>query len=148
MKADGWFLYAGDGSRDARPGQLVRETFEVPRLKENQVLVEPLFGSWEGNMGHAVMRRPVDVCLQRGEPKVILGNSGVVRVLEIGKAVTTVKPDQLAIVLGSGEVDRFGYMVKAMAYDAVGTMGLLATRSVVDQITLIPLPTENQIPAP
>src|SRR6185436_4621492 len=42
-----------------------------------EALVSPLFGCMEGNMGHAVDRRPIDLCLARGEARVVVGNAGV-----------------------------------------------------------------------
>lgn len=148
MKAEGWFLYAGDGAREPRPGTLTRETFELRAPRDTEVLVEPVFGCWEANMGHALQRRPLDVCLARNEPKVILGNSGVARVVEVGKHVTTVVPGQHALIFGVGESDRYGYVVKALAYDAPGTLGTLATRTVLDQHCLIPLPANSQYSLP
>jgi NADPH:quinone reductase-like Zn-dependent oxidoreductase len=144
MKAEGWFLYPGDGSRDPRPGTLTRETFELRAPRSTEVLIQPLFGSWEGNMGHALQRRPIDVCLARNEPRVILGNSGVARVIQVGKDVTTVAPGQHALIFGVGELDRYGYMIKAHAYDAPGTIGTLATHTVLDQRSLIPLPARSR----
>ena len=53
VKADAWVLYAGDGSRKPGPAELVRETIELEDITEDQVLCEPLYGCWEGNMLHA-----------------------------------------------------------------------------------------------
>ena len=41
------------------------------------MLAEPLYGCWEGNMSHAVERRPIDIYRDRGEEKVVIGNAGV-----------------------------------------------------------------------
>ncbi len=143
--AEGWFLYAGEAGRTG-PGPLVRETFEISALGPEEVLAEPLFGSWEGNMGHAVERKPIDICVARKEPKVILGNSGVVRIKEVGRDVKTVRPGQKAIIFCNGEEDWWGYPKKILGYDAPNTMGCLATKMKLTQRQVIPLPENTRHP--
>lgn len=55
-----------------------REMFEFADIAENEVLVETICGCWEANMTHALQRKPVDICRQRHEARVVLGNAGVV----------------------------------------------------------------------
>ena len=95
-------------------------------------------------MGHALARRPVDICKQRGEKRVVLGNAGVVRVLETGPQVTTVQPDELAIVFCVGVEDRWGYPDKIFGFDAAHTIGCLAKRTKLKQRQLIPIPAETK----
>jgi NADPH:quinone reductase-like Zn-dependent oxidoreductase len=140
VTADAWLLRAGDGTPTDAPATLVRQSIEIPRLRDGDVLVEPLFGCWEGNMEHALRRSPIDVCRARGEPSVVLGNAGTVRVLACGRAVTLVEPGQFALVFGAASTDRWGYMTRALGYDAPGTMGCLATRVALPQQCLIPIP--------
>ena len=123
VKADAWVLYAGDDPKNPRPADLVRETIEIPDLGDNDVLAQPLYGCWEGNMLHAIQRKPVDICHQRGEEKVVLGNAGVVRILQVGKDVKAVEPGQRAIIFCNGIEDKWGYPEKIMGYDAPNTMG-------------------------
>ena len=146
-KVDAWVLHAGDGGKPVRT-KLVRETIELPPLGDHGVRARPLYGTWEGNMGHALNRRPVDICVQRGEPKVVIGNAGVVRVLEVGRKVKNVEPGQYAIIFCTGVEDRWGYPVKIMAYDAPGTMGCLAHEMVLTERQVIPLPdsTRHSLP--
>ena len=146
-KADAWLLYAGEGDAPSR-ATLVRETLEVPAPGPGEVLAEPLYGCWEGNMGHAVNRQPVDICRQRGEPKVVIGNAGVVRVRECGPGVTTVSPGQHAIIFCTGVEDRWGYPDKILGYDAPGSMGCLSTVMRLRDRQLIPLPegTRHTLP--
>src|SRR6478609_4172864 len=99
--AEAWFLYAAKEADSGKPAVLRRERFELPSLGAGDVLSEPLFGSWEGNMNHAVLRKPIDICRQRGEDRVIIGNAGVVRVLECGRAVTLVEPGQVALLVAA-----------------------------------------------
>ncbi len=66
---DAWVLHKG--TANAGPGHLELESISFPRLDADEVLVEPLFGSWEGNMAHAVERSPVDICALRNEPHVV-----------------------------------------------------------------------------
>ena len=82
--------------------KLVRELFELPPIGEHGIRARPLYGTWEGNMGHALDRKPVDICLQRNEPKVVIGNAGVVKILEVGSKVKNVEPGQNAVILATG----------------------------------------------
>ena len=99
-------------------------------------------------MGHAVQRRPVDICRQRGEPKVVIGNAGVVRVRECGPGVEALHPGQNALIFCTGVEDRWGYPDKILAYDAPGTMGCLSTLMRLRARQLIPLPenTRHSLP--
>ena len=146
--ADAWILPAGDADQPAvsatTPARLVRGTIDVPEPGPGEVLVAPLYGCWEGNMGHAVARAPIDVCRARKEPGVVLGNAGTVQVLRCGRDVTTVEPGQKALVFGIGTSDRWGYPIGAFAYDCPNTVGVLATRTVMPQSALIPLPENSR----
>jgi len=144
IKADAWVLYRGDGSANPGPAELKRETFEFPDLKPNEVLCEPLYGCWEGNMGHAIKRRPIDICAQRGEEKVVIGNAGVVRIKECGANVTAVEPGQNAIIFCNGIEDKWGYPKRILGYDAPNTMGVLATRMKCTERQVIPIPDDTQ----
>jgi NADPH:quinone reductase-like Zn-dependent oxidoreductase len=146
-RADAWVLYAGEGPSPSR-AELIREAIDVPAPGPGEAVVEPLYGCWEGNMGHAVDRRPVDICRQRGEPKVVIGNAGVVRVRECGRDVTTVHPGQKALIFCVGVEDRWGYPDKILGYDAPGTMGCLSTVMRLRERQLIPVPegTRHSLP--
>jgi NADPH:quinone reductase-like Zn-dependent oxidoreductase len=142
LTTEAWVLYeGGSGSAEA---ELRRETFTFEDPTDDEVLVEPIYGSWEGNMAHAIDRRPIDVCRARGEPRVVLGNAGVVRVLRPGRNVTSVEPDDLCIFFGAGRMDAFGYMELAHAYDAPKTIGLLAKQTKVAAWNLIPIPSNSK----
>jgi NADPH:quinone reductase-like Zn-dependent oxidoreductase len=143
-RATAWFLYRGSSTSIDERGCLVREDFELPDIEDDEVLAEPLYGSWEGNMGHALARKPVDICAQRGEDRVVIGNSGVVRVLDVGKQVSTVRPGDHAILFGSDQVDRFGYGAKMLGYDAAGTMGCLATKMKAHERNFIAVPPNTK----
>jgi NADPH:quinone reductase-like Zn-dependent oxidoreductase len=144
VKADAWVLYAGDDPKNPVPGDLVRETIEIPDIQDHEVLAQPLYGCWEGNMLHAVQRTPVDVCHQRKEEKVVLGNAGVVRVLQVGKDVRSVEPGQNAIIFCNGVEDQWGYPEKILAFDAPNTMGCLATRMKLTHRQVIPIPENTR----
>ncbi len=143
IESEAWVLYAGDG-RAEKPGQLVHEVITLDELAADEVLVAPLYGCWEGNMGHAVERRPIDICLARGEPKVVLGNAGVVSVLEVGEQVKSLRAGQLAIIFCIGEADSRGYPKRIFAYDAPGTTGCLAKRTKLKEWQLLPLPENSR----
>ena len=72
-------------------------------------------------MGHAIEGKQIDVCQQRNEPRVVLGNSGVVRVLRVGSEVDDVCPGDVCLFFGGGKLDQFGYMELAHGYDLPGT---------------------------
>lgn len=146
-RADAWMLYAGEGDTPSR-ARLVRETLDLDPAGPGEVIAEPLYGCWEGNMGHAVNRRPVDICRQRREPRVVIGNAGVVRVRECGPGVTGLRPGQHALIFCTGEEDRWGYPDKILGYDAPGSMGCLSTVMRLRERQLIPLPegTRHSLP--
>jgi len=73
-------------------------------------------------MGHAIEGKQIDVCQQRNEPRVVLGNSGVVRVLRVGSEVDDVCPGDVCLFFGGGKLDQFGYMELAHGYDLPGTL--------------------------
>jgi NADPH:quinone reductase-like Zn-dependent oxidoreductase len=120
------------------------EKFQFSEPTQEEVLAEPIFGCWEGNMTHALERTPVDVCRLRREERVVLGNAGVVRVVRTGSAVTTVRPGDYCLVFGNAEPDAHGYMVKALAYDAADTMGVLAKQIRVHPRSLIRIPPKSR----
>ena len=144
VKADAWVLYAGDDPKKPVPGDLVRETIEISDIEDHEVLAQPLYGCWEGNMLHAVQRTPVDVCHQRKEENVVLGNAGVVRVLQVGKDVRSVEPGQNAIIFCNGVEDKWGYPEKILGFDAPNTMSCLATHMKLTDRQVIPIPENTR----
>ena len=146
MKAEAWFLRSATAEEvdGGVPGRLERGAFELGPLAADEVLAAPRFGCWEGNMEHAVRRRPIDICRLRGEERVILGNAGVVEIVEVGAEVTTVRPGQHAIVFCCGSTDRFGFPETIMAYDAARTMGCLSTLMKGTQFQFIPIPADTR----
>ncbi len=141
-KTDAWVLYAGT-SDEPETTELVREEFEFADITSEEVLVRPLYGCWEGNMGHSLHRLPVDICKNRGEDKVVTGNAGVVEIVQAGSDVSTVKVGDKAILFCNGEWDEYGYPKKIFGYDAVGTIGMLAKTTKLHQYQVIPIPESN-----
>ncbi|HSR49836.1 MAG TPA: zinc-binding alcohol dehydrogenase family protein [Acidobacteriota bacterium] len=146
IKTEAWVLHQSAESNGCKPGpgRLRREEWELPDIGPQEVLAEPIYGCWEGNMAHALSRRPVDICRQRGEDKVVIGNAGVVRVLETGRQVSTVKSGDTCIVFCNGIWDDQGFPKKIYAYDAPGTVGLLARRTRLHERQLIPVPAGSR----
>jgi len=126
------------------PGTLIRKEITIAGIEPDEALIEPIYGSWESNMSHAIQRHPIDVCRQRGEEEAVLGNAGVVRVVRIGVDVTNVAVGDVCLFFGTGQYDCFGYMELAHAYDAPGTIGLLSKRTKVSSRNLFILPTESR----
>jgi NADPH:quinone reductase-like Zn-dependent oxidoreductase len=142
MKTEAWVLHEGEAGR---PGELRQEQIVLRAMQPDDLLVEPLYGCWEGNMAHAVERRPIDICQARGEPWAVLGNGGVVRVLEVGDQVTSARPGQIGMLYALGVGDCYEYPEQIYAYDAPGTVGVLARRIVLSdrQFLAIPDPTAH-----
>lgn len=144
IQTDAWVLHAGEkGAKPVRT-ELVRETFEMPAAGPDEAVCSPLFGCLEGNMAHAVQRKPIDICVARGEEKIVIGNAGVLRVEECGSEVTTVKPGDLAILFCVGNPDEYGYPRQIFGYDTPGTSGVLAKTTKFNQHSLIPIPENSK----
>lgn len=146
IKTDAWVLHAGEKGAPPKPTQLVREIFETRDPGPEEALVSPLFGCMEGNMGHAVERKPIDLCLARGEERVVVGNAGVVRVDKVGSAVTTVREGDTAILFCNGQPDKYGYPERIFGYDTPDTVGVLAKTTRMHQKQLIPIPKNTKYP--
>jgi NADPH:quinone reductase-like Zn-dependent oxidoreductase len=92
-------------------------------------------------MEHALRRSPLDICAERREERIIIGNAGVVRVVDVGAAVKTLRRGQYAMIFGSGgDEDAWGYPRKILGYDAPGTMGCLARHMKLTERQLVPIP--------
>jgi len=144
ISTEAWVLHARKDPKEPQTAQLQLEQFEFEDINENECLVEPIYGAWEGNMTHAMQRRPMDICAQRGEERVVVGNSGVVRVLRSGSNVTHLYPGDLCLLFPAGRLDQYGYVEKVLGYDAPGTMGVLAKRAKMHQRALVPLPKSSR----
>lgn len=148
LKTDAWVIHRGEG-KDPGKAELKRETFEIPDLGPEHVYARPLYGCWEGNMGHILDRKPVDVAAQRDEDRIVMGNAGVVEIIEVGDDVTTVKKGDIAILFCNGGWDEFGYPEWIFGYDAKDTIGMLAktTRLHQKQVIRIPdkAPTDDRL---
>jgi NADPH:quinone reductase-like Zn-dependent oxidoreductase len=126
---------------------LKKDTISFEDISEKEVLIEPIFGCWEGNMMHALEGKPVNVCRKRRESKVVLGNSGVVRAIKTGSKVTGVKKGDMCVFLPYGPSNRFGYLDKAFGfgYDEPGSIGMLAKQTKVFENQLAPVPKSSKI---
>lgn len=138
ISTDAWVLPSV--SRQPHVAALVRETYTFPEITDNEVLARPLFGCMEGNMLHALRREPVDICAERNENSVVVGNAGVIEVERTGSRVTQVREGDKCIVFGNGIWDEQGFPIKIMAYDAPGTMGVLAKSMKLHEQQLIRIP--------
>lgn len=143
---EAWVLYQGAGIRNTadEPALLRQEVYSFASLQPGEALVEPIYGGWEANLSHAIERRPIDICFQRGEERVVIGNSGVVRVLQVGADVTHLHEGDLCVLLPHAVTDPYGYVIKVLAYDAPHTMGLLAKRAKFEARLLVPLPKDTR----
>lgn len=124
-----------------------KELISFEDISEEEILIEPLYGGWEANMTHALERKPVDVCQKRREPKVVLGNSGVVRVLKTGRKLTRLKPGDVCVFIPYGPCNRHGFLDTAFGFgfDEPGTIGMLAKQTKVKEYQLVPVPETSRL---
>jgi NADPH:quinone reductase-like Zn-dependent oxidoreductase len=140
---EAWVLRRGEkGSTE--PGILEKTSYRLPPMTEHHLLVEPIYGTWEANMTHCLERRPVDVCRIRREKQVVLGNAGVVRIIQAGSAVTTCSEGDVCLLVPIGSEDEYGHMTKVFGYDAPNMMGLLAKRAVIHELNVTPIPKDTR----
>ena len=144
VKTDAWVVYAGEKGAPPTPAELVRETYEFDDPTSEEAIVTPLYGCMEGNMGHVLDRKPIDIALARGEEKVVIGNAGVVRVEKVGADVKTVKEGDTAILFCNGIPDKFGYPTRIFGYDTPGSIGMLAKTTKLHQNQFIPIPANSK----
>lgn len=142
ISTEAWVLHSVASQPDR--GGLVRETYSFSDIADDEVLAKPIYGCVEGNMVHALKRDPTDICEERGEEAVVLCNAGVVVVERVGSAVTNLKPGDACLVFANGVWDEHGYMMKAMAFDAPGSMGLLAKTMKLHERQLIRVPDDKR----
>ena len=148
VRAKAWFIDAGEEGAPPSLAELVCDELELPDITEDEMLVEPLFGSWEANMNHALQRKPIDICRVRNEPRIVMGNTAVVRVLEVGASVKTLRAGQIGMLFPTTVADRWGYPVKIFGYDGVGSVGSFATRTKVKENQVIPIPEGSRFSLP
>lgn len=144
-ETEAWIIEKGPRHASAVPeaARLILDSIPLPTPGDRDVVAVPIYGCWEGNMAHAVARKPIDVCRFRGEERVVLGNSGVIQIHEVGSSVASVKPGDYCIIYGNSEPDSYGYMKRAFAYDAKNTIGVLAKRIVLPADNCIPIPPQS-----
>ena len=143
MESEAWVIHAAVPG-DLGPATLSRESVTIDPPDAGEVLAAPLYGSWEANMTHALERRPVDICRRRGEPRIVLGNSGVVRITHVGRDVRGVREGDVCLLAAAGDVDRHGYVVTVLGYDAPGTVGLLSRTLKLKGHQVVPLPAPTR----
>ena len=91
MKVEAWVL-------ESKNPKLIRKIIQLNELNAEDVLIEPIYGCWEGNMGHALDCNPINVCEMRNEAGVVLGNAGVVRVLKTGSQLPGIIPGEIYLL--------------------------------------------------
>lgn len=139
-----WVLHRNPNPKEYKPTEFLYEDFTFPDPTDDEVLVEPVAGCWEGNMSHAMARKPIDICHARNEERCVTGNAGVVRVLQPGRNVKGLKEGQMALVFCNGIPDEFGYPKKIYAYDQPNSYGIMAKRTKLLGRQLIALPPNTK----
>lgn len=139
ITTEAWVIHRGPRGAKAA-AELRLETVRFAEPKDGEVLVESLYGSWEANMDHAIRRDPVDVCRLRREDPVILGNSGVVRVLKDTSGDSSLIEGQICLFCPGDDLDELGFPRTISGYDTRGSMGLLAKLMKAPRFNFFPLP--------
>lgn len=122
----------------------------LPDLHKGQSRVRPLAVGWEGNNSHAIERKPLDVSKSRAEDRIVLGNNGVVELLETASedlkrqaegcdGVFLVQP-----IFHPGAVSDNGSLISVFGYDMRGSGGLLSRETIVPDSILLPLPVGHE----
>ncbi len=145
IRTQAWLLRAPVIAGD-RPS-LEQEELRFPPPRADEALVRPLYGCWEGNMCHALRGSPLDLCKVRGEPLIVLGNAGVVEVVETNEDADLRAGDR-CLVFCNGEADPYGYPSLIYGYDAPGTIGIMAKLSKLKVGQLIKLPAKSALTLP
>ncbi len=142
ITTEAWVLHQGEvpGRSALDTGDFRKERFSFSGPDDGELLVEPIFGSWEGNMSHALARSPIDICRQRGEDRVVLGNAGVVRVVSVGPGVAGIAEGDVGVLYGCHDLDPFGYTLTALGYDGRRSIGLLAKQTKIRAHAFVPVP--------
>ncbi|MBP6986188.1 MAG: zinc-binding dehydrogenase [Alphaproteobacteria bacterium] len=146
IKTEAWVIKKK--GTDASQNLLVLEEFSFQDISDEEMLVEPLFGCWEGNMEHALNRSPLDLCITRNEDRVVIGNAGVVRVLEVGKSIKEISVGDVGILFCNGVPDQHGYPTLIFGYDAPNTIGVLSKKTKLKRHQFIPIPSESKASLP
>lgn len=141
---DAWVIERSRSVKPRGPARLLRRQVPLRALDPREVLVEPVLGCWEANMTHAIERRPIDICRERGEEYAVLGNTGVVRVVEAGDGVHRVSAGDLCMVVCIGTEDAHGFVDRVFAYDCPNTIGLLAKQTIMFERQLIRLSDDSR----
>lgn len=144
IRTEAWVIHRGEPNVRA---ELTLEEIEFEDPAPDEVVVAPLYGCWEGNMSHALRRKPIDICRVRLESPVVLGNAGVVRVMQQGPEVQDLSPGDVCLLLPVGKADEHGYLTHIFGYDCPGTIGLLAKRTKLKrhQLFRIPQPSRHSL---
>jgi hypothetical protein len=74
ITAEAWVLYQGENSVP-EPAKLKKELFTFSNITAEEVLVEPIYGCWEGNMTHALQRQPIDLRKKGSDPFFLVDGS-------------------------------------------------------------------------
>jgi NADPH:quinone reductase-like Zn-dependent oxidoreductase len=134
---EAWVLYS---SKIYNEMALKQEKICFDDIQQDEVLALPLFGCLEGNILHAIERNPIDICIQRNEDKIILGNAGVVVIEKVGSSVKALKPGDYCIFFCNAENDAYGFPLKIAGYDAPNSIGIFAKRIKLHEKQAIPIP--------
>lgn len=141
MITEAWVLTKVDSKNE-----FIKKEIKVEELKEDELLLKPLYGCLEGNMIHALDSDPIDILQERKEDEIILGNAGIMEVEDVGTlGIERFKRGDKVLFFCNGEQDEYGYPLKITGYDKRLSMGVLAKVIKLKQNEVIKIPNNSKI---
>lgn len=141
IKTEAWVLISKENRRSA---SFQKKEITIRDTGSDEVLVKPLYSCLEGNYIHALKLKPESIFDRRNEDEVVLGNSGVVKVVKIGNHVKSVKLGDICLMFSNGVQDEVGYPKLITAYDKPNTIGVFAKTINLRENELIKIPENSK----
>lgn len=138
IESEAWVL-----KRDEKG--FIKKNIVIENLKEDEVLLKPLYGCLEGNMVHAINNDPINIFDERKEDEIVLGNAGVLEIERLGSKSKNFKVGDKVIYFCNGESDKYGYPLKITGYDKSNSMGVLSKRIKLNEKEILKIPENKNI---
>lgn len=138
MKSEAWVLKRGEKG-------FIKKNIIIDDLKEDEVLLKPLYGCLEGNMVHAINNDPINIFDERQEDEIVLGNAGILEIERLGSEDENFKIGDKVIYFCNGESDEYGYPLKITGYDKSKSMGVLSKVIKLNKKEILKIPEDKEI---
>lgn len=137
ISTNAWVLADGTNGN-----QFERREVSLSYDPQTEVVIKPIYASWEANTSHAIESKPINILRARKEKIMTLGNSAVCRVVSNETGFGPME-GQICVVYGASSVDDKGYMLKATGYDGVRSRGVLSMLTAFPAKYCVPINPEN-----